>query len=416
MESYVIRGGHRLHGMVQIHGAKNSVLPILAACICCSGVCEIYNCPNITDVDTSEAILRHLGCTVERVKDMLRVDASTVIRYDIPSSLMQDMRSSVLFLGALLMRCGEADLVEPGGCALGQRPIDLHLWAMEQLGAKCEMQDNRIVCRVRKLRGQQLTFRWPSVGATENAILAALGCEGETTIRNAAREPEIMDLVRFLRQMGARITGEGTPEITVQGGRSLCGTSFTVMPDRIETATYLCAAAGCGGEVYLSGAQRKSLESVLSALGRMGCSITEETGGLRLISNGQLHSPGYLETAPYPGFPTDAQAPVMATALRASGITAFTETIFENRFRHVPELQKLGADIQVDGQRAVVQGVALLRGAEMKATDLRCGAALVIAALQAQGESTISGIQYINRGYESLAPSLRRLGADIRES
>lgn len=416
MESFMISGGRRLHGAVQIHGAKNSVLPILAACICCAGTCEIHNCPQITDVDTSVAILRHVGCGVTKQNHTLTVDAASITRCDIPAALMRDMRSSVLFLGALLMRCGEVDLVAPGGCALGQRPIDLHLWAMERLGARCEFQEERIVCRASRLHGCDLTFRCVSVGATENAILAALGSEGETVIRNAAREPEIIDLVHFLRKLGARIAGEGTSEITIAGGVKLSGAAFTVMPDRIETATYLCAAAGCGGDVFLSGGQRKHLEAVLSALGRAGCLITEEAGGLRLQAPHSLESPGNIVTQPYPGFPTDAQAPLMAAILRASGSTGFTETIFENRLRHVPELQKMGADIQVYDRRAVVRGVTALHGAAVDATDLRCGAALMIAALQAEGISRVSGIQYINRGYDALADNLRGIGAEIVHS
>lgn len=413
MESYMIRGGRRLDGTVQIHGAKNSVLPILAACVCCPGVCEIYNCPRITDVDTAAAILRHVGCRVFREGSTLTVDATTVARCDIPAHLMRDMRSSVLFLGALLTRCGEADLVSPGGCALGQRPIDLHLWAMEQLGASCEVYGEQILCKAQDLRGCVLNFRCASVGATENAILAALGCREETVIRNAAREPEITDMVRFLRILGARISGEGTEKITVQGGRRLRGGAFTVMPDRIETATYLCAAAGCGGDVLLYGGQRKCLEAVLSVLGRAGCQITEETAGLRIQCAERLRSPGNVITEPYPGFPTDAQAPVMAAVLRAAGSTGFTETIFENRMRHVPELQKMGADIQLYGQRAVVRGIARLHGASVQGTDLRCGAALTIAALQAEGESCVTGISYIRRGYEGLVENLRGIGAEI---
>ncbi len=414
MESYLIKGGRRLDGTVQIHGAKNSVLPILAACVCCAGTCELHNCPRITDVDTSEAILRHLGCGVVRQDDVLQVDASVICRCDIPETLMQDMRSSVLFLGALLMRCGEADLVFPGGCALGKRPIDLHLWAMERLGAQCSVEEGRIICRSGGLHGCTLPLQCPSVGATENAMLAALGCAGTTVIQNAAREPEIADLARFLRSMGAAVSGEGTAEISVEGGLPLHGSVFTVMPDRIEAATYLCAAAGCGGDVLITGGQRKSLEAVLSVLGRMGCQITEEAGGLRLQAPQQLQAPGCIVTEPYPGFPTDAQAPVMAAVLRASGSTGFTETIFENRLRHAEQLQKLGADIALYGRRAVVRGVPHLHGAALQATDLRCGAALMIAALQAEGESRVYGVPYISRGYEGLEASLRGLGAEVR--
>lgn len=413
MEAYLIDGGRPLDGVLEIHGAKNSALPILAACVCCAGVCEIRNCPRISDVETAAAILRHLGCQVSRQKGTLSVDASSICRCDIPAGLMRDMRSSILFLGALLCRCGQADLVLPGGCALGARPVDLHLWAMERLGARTEQHGDRITCRADSLRGGDLPLRFPSVGATENAMLAALGCRGEVTIRNAAREPEIADLARFLRRLGARIAGEGTDTICIQGGAALHGGSCTVMPDRIETATFLCAAAGCGGDVFLAGAERRSLEAVISALGRSGCQITEEAAGLRIRSVGRLTPPGVLVTAPYPGFPTDAQAPVMAAVLRAAGTTGFTETIFENRMRHVPALRKLGADIALYGQRAVVRGVQTLHGADLAATDLRCGAALIVAALQAEGRSRVTGIDYIRRGYEALPENLRGVGADI---
>ena len=413
METYRIQGGRRLNGGVAIHGAKNSVLPILAACLCCAGVCEIHNFPKITDVDTAAAILRHLGCTVERHGDIMTVDAANRVRCDIPAALMRDMRSSVLFLGALLTRCGEADLVPPGGCALGTRPIDLHLWAVEQLGACCVFDGERIQCKACQMRGCELPMRCSSVGATENAMLAALGCAGVTVIHNAACEPEIADLARFLRAMGASVSGEGTSRITVEGQKPLHGAVYTVMPDRIETATYLCAAAGCGGDVFLRGAQTDSLHAVLVALQRAGCRIDEEHHGLRLRAGERLKPPGLVITKPYPGFPTDAQAPLMAAVLRADGSTGFTETIFENRMRHVGQMQKLGADIGTYGCRAVVRGVRKLRGAAMEATDLRCGAALVSAALQAEGESQISGIRYISRGYEDLTAGLRGLGAEI---
>ncbi len=413
MEAYLIDGGRPLDGVMEIHGAKNSVLPIMAACVCCAGTCEIRNCPRISDVETAVAILRHLGCRVERRGGTLAVDAAGLARCDIPAKLMRDMRSSILFLGALLARCGRADLVLPGGCALGARPVDLHLQAMGRLGARAEQAGDRITCRAGALRGQEFTLRFPSVGATENAMLAALGCRGTVVLRNAAREPEIVDLAQFLRVLGAQVSGEGTDRLTVQGGAPLHGAAYTVMPDRIETATYLCAAAGCGGDVFLAGAERRSLEAVISVLGRSGCQITEEASGLRIQASGRLTPPGSVATAPHPGFPTDAQAPVMAAMLRAAGTTGFTETIFENRMRHVPQLRRLGADIKLYGRRAVVRGVGTLRGADMEATDLRCGAALIVAALQAEGESRVTGVPYIRRGYEALAENLRNAGAAV---
>lgn len=414
MESYIIKGVERLDGIAQIHGAKNSVLPILAGALCCKGRCEIRNCPRITDVDTAIAILRHVGCRVEQDGDTISIDASVVYRSDIPACLMREMRSSILFLGALLMRCGEAELVMPGGCALGQRPIDLHLWAMEQLGAQCAAEEDRIVCRAAsKLRGCEMRFSGVSVGATENAILAALGAEGETVIHHAAMEPEITDLVRFLRVAGAEIRGDGTASIVVQGGRALTDCVFTVMPDRIETATYLCAAAGCSGDVFLRGGRREHLQPVISMLEDAGCTITDECDGLRLQVETRLKAPGNVITKPYPGFPTDAQAPMMAAVLRAKGTSGFTETVFENRLRHVPQLQKMGADVEIYGRRAIVRGVERLTGAQVRATDLRCGAALIVAALQAEGESHVFGVSHIQRGYDGVEENLRGLGAEI---
>ncbi len=413
MEHYVIRGGRRLEGAIRVHGAKNSVLPILAACVCCRGTCEIRNCPRISDVEMAAAILERLGCRVTRDGATLTVNAAELTGCVIPSELTRAMRSSVLFLGALLTRCGEAELAEPGGCALGARPIDLHLWAMERLGAVREPQAERLTCRWSRPQGAVLEFRYPSVGATENALLAAVGIPGKTVLRGAAREPEIGDLVRFLQAMGAEIQGEGTRELVIQGGRPFHGASFAVMPDRMEAATFLCAAAGCGGDIVLKGARRESLEAVLSFLERTGCQIESASDGLRLRSNGRLCSPGNVVTAPYPGFPTDAQAPAMAAVLRAEGCTGFTETVFENRLRHVEQFRLLGAEIQTGGGCAVVRGVPQLTGASLTGTDLRCGAALTAAALQAPDESRVFGISHIRRGYEDFDGCLRSLGADI---
>lgn len=413
MEYYAIRGGRRLEGTGRVHGAKNSVLPILAACVCCRGRCEIRNCPRIADVETAAGILQRLGCRVWREQSVLTVDAAGVNGCALPPELARKMRSSVLFLGALLTRCGEARLSAPGGCALGARPIDLHRSAVERLGASWVQEGDSIDCRWERPRGGVIELRCPSVGATENAMLAALGAPGETIVKNAAREPEIVDLARFLRSMGAKLGGEGSAEVRIEGGCPLHGTSFTVMPDRMEAATCLCAAAGCGGDVLLRGAQRGCLEAVTSFLGRAGCQITEEGGGLRLRASERLRAPGDVETAPYPGFPTDAQAPAMAALLRSEGETAFTETVFEDRMAHAAQFQRLGADVTYGGQRAVVRGVPALRGAELTATDLRCGAALTIAALQAEGESRVWGVGHVKRGYEDFDGLLRGLGADI---
>ncbi len=416
MKAYWVNGGRPLEGTVAIHGAKNSVLPILAACICCAGICEIENCPRIADVDTAIAILEHLGCRVVRQDHRLMVDATTVERCDIPGDLMSGMRSSILFLGALLTRCGRAELSLPGGCALGRRPIDLHLWAAEELGACWEGCSPSLHCTCRSMTGCCLPLRCPSVGATENAMLMALGCRGVTTIENAAREPEITDLARFLTAVGAKVVGAGTGTITVEGGRPLHGACYKVMADRIEAATYLCAAAGCGGRVELVGAEPDALLPVTELLERSGCILRPTEQGLLLQSDGRLHTPGPVVTRPHPGFPTDAQAPMMAALLRAAGITEFTETIFENRLRHVEQLRRLGADIRQYGSRALVRGVPHLHGGVLEATDLRCGAALLIGALQAEGDSTVLGVHHIRRGYDNIAETLRAVGARIWET
>ena len=413
MEYYAIKGGRRLTGEVRVHGAKNSVLPILAACVCCKGVCEIRNCPRIADVDTAAAILELLCCRVSRQDDILTVDAAGLNGCALPPELSAAMRSSILFLGALLTRCGEASLAPPGGCALGARPIDLHLYAAGRLGGNWEQRDQCIRCRWERPCGAEIRLRCPSVGATENALLCAVGAPGETVIWNAAREPEIADLVGFLRAMGAEIKGEGSGELHVCGGRPLHGAVYTVMPDRMEAASYLCAAAGCGGDLFLKGAERRTLDEVVELLARCGCQISEERGGLRLQAPERLRAAGRVATAPYPGFPTDAQAPAMAALLRAAGTTAFTENVFENRLRHADQFRRLGAKIDVDGSCAEVHGVPTLHGAALEATDLRCGAALTAAALQAEGESRLYGVSHIRRGYEDFEGSLRNVGAEI---
>lgn len=413
MEYYAIKGGRRLTGAVRVHGAKNSVLPILAACVCCKGVCEIRNCPRIADVDTAAAILERLGCRVSRRDDVMTVDAAGLNNCALPPELSAAMRSSILFLGALLTRCGEASLAPPGGCALGARPIDLHLYAAGRLGGRWEQRDEWICCRWDRPCGGDIRLRCPSVGATENALLCAVGAPGETVIRNAAREPEIADLIGFLQAMGAEIRGAGSGELHVWGGRPLHGAAYTVMPDRMEAASYLCIAAGCGGDLFLKGAERHTLDEVAALLNRAGCQIAEEAGGLRMQAPARLHAAGRVVTAPYPGFPTDAQAPAMAALLRAEGTTSFTETVFENRLRHTVQFCRMGAKIDVKGNCAEVHGVPALHGAVLEATDLRCGAALTAAALQAEGESRLYGVSHIRRGYEDFEGSLRSLGAEI---
>ena len=415
MGEFLITGGRPLSGTVTVQGAKNSVLPILAATILHRGTTVLHNCPRLRDVEASVEILRHLGCRVEWTEDALLVDAAGADRWDVPDHLMREMRSSVIFLGAILSRFGRAELSMPGGCELGPRPIDLHLAALRQLGAEIRDGGGRLRCEARQLRGCELTLGLPSVGATENAMLAACGCEGTTVILNAAREPEITDLQTFLRAMGCKVRGAGSSTVMVEGRQPTHDVVHTVMPDRIVAATYLSAAAAAGGEVELRGVDYRHLSTVTAALHEAGCRIHSDGDAIRLRSDGRLRAIRPVRTAPYPGFPTDAQAVLMAALLRSQGATVFVENIFENRYRHVDELCRLGADIRVEGRVAVVCGVERLTGAAMECTDLRGGAAMVVGALAAEGESRIGSIRHIQRGYEDILRDLRQLGAQAEE-
>lgn len=411
METLKITGGSPLYGEVTVQGAKNSVLPILAATLLAKGVCVIHNCPHLSDVTASLAILKHLGCRVIQDGETVVVNSSDVTGYDVPHELMSEMRSSVIFLGAVLARCGRAELSLPGGCELGARPIDLHIKAMEALGAKfCDTADS-ISCVVTKLQGANINLSIPSVGATENAMIAACAASGTTVITNAAREPEIEDLQEFLNSIGAKVKGAGTSTVSVEGVKSFHGCSHKVIPDRIVTATYMAAVVSAGGEIFLRGVQPKHLNAISEALADTGTFI-DSTGDVMHVSCKQ--KPKALKpviTRPYPGFATDAQPPVMAAVLKAEGTSVFVENIFENRFRHGEELNRLGADIRIVGKVAVVSGVSRLRGAHVNASDLRGGAALVVAALGAEGDTFISGTHHIRRGYECIAYDLMCLGA-----
>ena len=413
MSCYVVEGGRPLSGEVSIQGAKNSVLPVLAAALLSGGVCLLENCPWLRDVDASCRILEELGCTVRRQGKTLEVDAAAVEKASVPDVLMREMRSSAIFLGALLARCGWAELSYPGGCELGPRPIDLHLSGLRQLGAVIREEGGRLICEATRLRGCDIVLSLPSVGATENLMLAACGAEGVTRIFNAAREPEIVELQDFLRACGAEITGAGTDRITVCGGRALHGCRHTVRADRIVAATYLCAVASAGGEAYLRGADAGSLAAVVTALREAGCEIRPEVGGIYCRRTERLCPVSAVRTAPYPGFPTDAQAVLMAALLKADGVSMFEENIFENRYRHVDELIRMGAGIRVSGRVAVVTGTERLHGASVRAADLRGGAALCVAALAAEGSTCVRGVEHIRRGYADLPADLRLLGAEI---
>lgn len=408
-----IQGGRPLHGKVTVQRAKNSVLPVLAATLLASGQCRLVDCPRLSDVDTAAEILRHLGCQADWEGHDLVVDTASVTRHDIPERLMRRMRSSVIFLGAILSRCGQAELSYPGGCELGPRPIDLHLTALRDMGAAIHEVGGSLLCRAERLRGTDILLTMPSVGATENAMLAACGAEGVTVISNAAREPEIADLQAFLQSMGADVQGAGTSTITVQGGGARHGCVHRCIGDRIAAATYLCAAAAAGGCVTVQDVDYRHLATVTTALGQAGCRIACAEDAITLESHGALRGIPPVRTSPYPGFPTDAQALLMAGLLRSEGATMFVENIFDSRYRHVPELARMGADIRLEGRVALIYGTTSLHGASVRCTDLRGGAALVIAALQTPETTWIHDMDHIQRGYQDLPGDLRSLGADI---
>lgn len=417
MEVLSVRGGRPLGGSLTVQGAKNSVLPLLAATLLAEGQSVIHNCPDLSDVTASLDILRHLGCQVSVEGDTVTVDATTLVSSTVPEALMRSMRSSVIFLGSILARLGQACMCYPGGCELGPRPIDLHLEALQTLGARVSEGPSGLTCVTNALSGRDITLSLPSVGATENAMLAATAAQGVTVIQNAAREPEIVQLQDFLRSMGADIRGAGTSVITVRGsgGKPFHGGEVTVMGDRIVAATYLSCAAAAGGEIELAGVDYRQLSPVSAVLAEAGCLV--KSGGDRITLKRDPASPlkavRPVRTAPYPGFPTDAQAPVMASLCAAQGASMFVENMFSSRYRHIDELRKMGADIRTEGRVAVVCGVEKLHAAALEAHDLRGGAALAVAALGAEGESVISGLQHIRRGYADLAGDLTALGGEV---
>ena len=414
MSCYQINGGNPLRGRLAVQGAKNSVLPILAAALLAPGESMIHNCPDLSDVTATLDILRLLGCGVSREGDTVALDARELDGTVIPASLMGELRSSVIFLGALLTRMGEVELSYPGGCELGPRPIDLHLAALRGLGAEIAEEQGRLTCtRGKGLTGRELCLSIPSVGATENAMLAACAAQGMTTIVGAAREPEIVDLQKFLNSMGARVSGAGSPVISIQGGAPLHPAVHTVMGDRIAAATYLCAVGAAGGELRLTGVEPADLAAVCCCLEEAGCRLRTDGDGLSIAASGRMRGIRTVRTAPYPGFPTDAQAILMAALAGGTGTTMIVENMFDSRYRHVDELARMGADIQLAGRVAVVTG-SRLHGADVRSTDLRGGAALVVAALGAEGVSRVSGLNHIRRGYQGLDDGLAALGADIR--
>lgn len=413
MSHITIHGAAPLRGEIALQRAKNSVLPILAATLLHRGQCCIQNCPRLSDVEAATDILHHLGCAAQWQGQDLLVDAAALTSCSIPPALMCRCRASVLFLGALLGRCGEAELGFPGGCLLGPRPIDMHLAAMQTLGAAIDTRDGTLHGCAAQLRGREIRLPFPSVGATENAMLAATAAEGVTIISNAAREPEIVDLQAFLQALGADVRGAGTSTIAIRGRQALHDAAHRCIGDRIVAATYLCAVAAAGGQITVRDADYRHLSPVLTALQRSGCTVRSTSETISLSSDGCLYAVDTIRTAPYPGFPTDAQPLLMAALLQSRGETTFIETMFENRYRHVPQLRKMGAAIGLTDCRATVRGVTKLHGARVSAPDLRGGAALMIAALRAEGRTEIHDIHHILRGYEDVVNTFGALGAHI---
>lgn len=416
MDKIVINGGKRLNGEITVQGAKNSVLPILVATLLVNGISVIHNCPRLSDVDATIKILEYLGCVVTREGNTITVDSTGVNQTHVPDDLMREMRSSIVFLGGILGRMGKAVLSTPGGCEIGLRPIDLHLSSMEQFGATVTTENGYIVCSAEEngLRGTRITLSFPSVGATENIILAAVLAKGTTIITNAAREPEISDLADFLNRCGARIHGAGDSTVTIEGVSKLNSTEHTVIPDRIVASTYMIAAAMTNGKICLKDIIPAHIGPTIQPLREAGCDITVNCRKVSLIAPPKLHRIRMIRTMPYPGFPTDVQAQIMALTCIAEGTSVIIENIFESRFKHIGELIRFGAKISVEGRMAVIEGVRKLHGANVKSTDLRGGSAMMLAGLSAEGTTEITQLHHIDRGYENPEEILRFLGADIK--
>lgn len=414
MAKYTVEGGKRLGGELSVHGAKNAVLPILAGALLCQKA-VLHNCPALTDVTAACNILEYLGCEAQRESGSIVITSQSLRCCDIPDNLMREMRSSVVFLGAVIARCGKARVSLPGGCELGPRPIDLHLASLQRLGVEIKEDHGYLDCSVpEKLRGASISLPFPSVGATENIMLAACTAEGDTIIYNAAREPEIEDLANFLRSAGANIQIRGNGTIFIGGVKALHGVEYSVIPDRIAAATYLCCAAITGGDILLKDVVPQHLTAVFPVLEEMGCFVRANPDSIFLKGQKRIKPVRMVRTMPYPGFPTDAQSPMMALSCVAAGTSVYVENIFESRYKHAGELARMGAKIKVEGRVAVVEGVPLLHGATVMCTDLRGGAALVTAALAAEGTSEITEIHHIERGYQDFENNLSALGADIK--
>ncbi len=415
MSKFIIHGAKPLRGEISVGGAKNSTLPLLAACILCRGTSVIHNCPQLSDVQSCIKILDGLGCKCKREGNSVIVNTDTLTCSEIPEHLMREMRSSIVFLGAIAARCGKAKLSTPGGCELGPRPIDLHISAFRQLGMQIDEDHGQLRCNAGNgLSGTYIALSIPSVGATENIMLAACTAKGTTVIQNAAREPEIIDLATFLNRAGAKIRGAGTGQITIEGVKDLHGVEYKAIPDRITTATFMAAAAVTGGSVRILNTNPRHLCAVTAAFKNAGCVVQTKPDSIFLQAPRVLHSMPTVRTMAYPGFPTDAGPTTLAMMTRSKGTSIFVETVFSNRFKFVDELRRLSAQIKVENNIAVVSGKNALSGASVMAGDLRGGAALVVGGLAAQGTTEVNGIHHIDRGYDKMEITLQEMGADIK--
>lgn len=413
MEKLIIKGGRPLHGHVRVSSAKNAVLPIIVATLLPDSPSTIIDAPHLEDVKTICSVIESLGGNILLRDNAMIFDMTTVDKTEASYELMSRMRASFLIMGPLLAKKRHAKIALPGGCMIGSRPIDLHLKAFEAMGAKVTVGNGYVEASVPEgLKGATIYLDFPSVGATENILMAAAVADGKTVIENAAEEPEIVDLVTFLNSMGANIKGAGTNVIRVEGVKHLYGASHTVIPDRIEAGTFIIAAAMAGGDVVVDNVLSEHLKPLLAKLGEAGVKVIKDIDSVRVISDGHIHSTD-IKTLPYPGFPTDLQAQFMAMMTIGDGTSTVTETVFENRFMHVGELRRMGANIEVEGRKAIVHGVPFLQGAFVRATDLRAGAALVLAGLAAHGVTEVGDLRHIDRGYDHLVEKLRGLGADI---
>ncbi|OGX68598.1 MAG: UDP-N-acetylglucosamine 1-carboxyvinyltransferase, partial [Paenibacillus sp. RIFOXYA1_FULL_44_5] len=413
MEKLVIEGGRPLSGTIRIHGAKNATLPILAASTMVEGIHKIDNVPDLLDIQVMLHILRELGCRAEHHDDIVTLDTSSIHSSHVPEDLMRQMRSSIFLIGPLLARFGKAQVYQPGGCAIGERRIDLHLKGLQALGASIEEIGNTIICKAERLIGTEIMLDFPSVGATENLMMAAVKAEGRTMIYNAAREPEIQDLQNFLNAMGAKIIGAGTDTITIDGVEQLTPRAHTIIPDRIVAGTFMAAAAVTRGNITLQHVNPSHMISVIHVLKRAGVQITTDGDIINVNCSSRLKPLDRIVTLPYPSFPTDLQAQMMVLLALADGLSIIKETIFEGRFMHVDELSRMGADIRVDSHSAFIRGVPRLYGATVEATDLRAGAALVIAGLAAHGQTIVEQVHHIDRGYDRIELMFKHLGAKI---